>query len=241
MQPQNLSRVGCLSEFPRPLRVKSQMGSADSAGLDNLPGEVAFLLEEIKEKDLRINRKFMRAQINGSRAYMPELLSRINTRHFGLTKHARSSIKDKDKDPSSATGSSTPPFPLPLPPGTPLPTAHLSSKDAQALTKIASEFAKVQALQDEKIALAERMERITGRAKERGRAEWLKVGGMDLEEVEKLREGEESRGREEIAGGMVLLPSMGLGTGERPKSKSCLVLLRHKPSGRGGYCCDSEY
>jgi len=65
------------------------------------------------------------------------------------------------------------------------------------------------------------MERIVGRAKERGRAEWLKVGGMDLEEVEKLREEGEIRGREEIQGGMVMLPSMGLGAaGSHVKSKS---------------------
>lgn len=64
------------------------------------------------------------------------------------------------------------------------------------------------------------MERIIGRAKERGRAEWSKVGGMDLEEVEKLREEGEIRGREEIQGGMVMLPSMGLGAaGERIKSE----------------------
>jgi hypothetical protein len=37
------------------------MDLADLVGLDNLPGEVAFLLEEIKEKDLRINRKLRHA------------------------------------------------------------------------------------------------------------------------------------------------------------------------------------
>jgi chromatin modification-related protein YNG2 len=47
---------------------------------------------------------------------------------------------------------------------------HLTLKDQQAIGKIIAEWGKVEALQEEKIKLAERLERIVNRAKERGRA-----------------------------------------------------------------------
>ncbi|OCF37201.1 hypothetical protein I317_00075 [Kwoniella heveanensis CBS 569] len=161
------------------------------SNFDNLPGEVVFLLEEIKEKDARIN----------------QLVQRINTRHNGLTKSAKSLAS---LPPSNAT------FPLPLPPNSPLPTSHLSAKDAQAVTKIQTEWGKVQTLQDEKLKLAERMERIINRAKERAKAEWLRVGGMEIEEVEP-----KIGGLGELGGGEVVLPPTGLGSGMdgRPQKK----------------------
>ncbi|CAD6563906.1 MAG: hypothetical protein TREMPRED_002366 [Tremellales sp. Tagirdzhanova-0007] len=157
------------------------------SSLDNLPGEINFLLEEIKDKDARIN----------------QLIARIETRHLGLTKHPRST--------SASSGSSTPSFPLPIPPGTALPTAHLSSKDALALTKIQAEWGKVEALQEEKIRLADRMERIMNRARERGRAEWKKVGGMDLDELE-MEQGKVGMFGE-MGNAEVMLPPGGLGSG----------------------------
>ncbi|KAK4687447.1 chromatin modification-related protein YNG2, partial [Tremellales sp. Uapishka_1] len=168
--------------------------------LDNLPGEVVFLLEEIKEKDIRIN----------------QLIQRINTRHYGLTKHVRNL--------ASASGSSTPTatFPLPIPPGAPLPLSHLSAKDAQAITKIQAEWIKVEALQEEKIKLAERLERIVSRARERGKTEWKKVGGLDLDEVE------DEQGKPalfgEMGNGEIFLPPGGLGSGDSRPVK------RKKPS-----------
>ncbi|WVQ96473.1 hypothetical protein IAU59_003578 [Kwoniella sp. CBS 9459] len=161
------------------------------SNFDNLPGEVVFLLEEIREKDTRIN----------------QLIQRINTRHNGLTKSAKAL---SSLPPSNAT------FPLPLPPNSPLPTSHLSAKDAQAVTKIQTEWGKVQTLQDEKLKLAERMERIINRAKERAKAEWLRVGGMEIEEVEP-----KIGGLGELGGGEVVLPPTGLGSGidGRPQKK----------------------
>ncbi|WRT67926.1 uncharacterized protein IL334_004900 [Kwoniella shivajii] len=177
------------------------------SNLDNLPGEVVFLLEEIKEKDIRIN----------------QLVQRINTRHIGLTKTAKSL---SSLPPSNAT------FALPLPPGSTLPTSHLTPKDAQALTKIQAEWIKVEVLQDEKIKLAERMERIINRAKERAKSEWIRVGGMEIVDNSL----EEKPGLIGIGGfplplglghfnelghGEVILPSTGLGSGSdgRPPKK----------------------
>lgn len=146
-----------------------------------------------------------------------ELLQRINTRHHGLTKHAKNIASG-----TATSGSSTPTFQLPIPTGAPLPVEHLTLKDQQAIGKIIAEWGKVEALQEEKIKLAERLERIVNRAKERGRAEWKKVGGMDMEEIEK-EEGKVIAGNGELGGAEVLLPPTGLGPGSdaRPyKSES---------------------
>jgi chromatin modification-related protein YNG2 len=144
------------------------------------------------------------------------LLQRIGVRHLGLTKH-RTTVP---------TGSTSAPFQLPIPPGAPLPTAHLSQKDQLGVTKILSEWSKVEALQEEKIKLAERLERITTRARERGRAEWTKVGGMDLEDVE--RDGKVAVGGfAELGSSEVLLPPGGLGSGmdgRQQKSESLRYL-----------------
>ncbi|KLT39233.1 hypothetical protein CC85DRAFT_288783 [Cutaneotrichosporon oleaginosum] len=126
--------------------------------LDNLPGEVAFLLAEIRDKDERISQH----------------LNRANQRHVGLTKGV--------KNINATTTPATATFPLPIPPGAPIPTAHLSTKDAQNVAKIQAEWAKIQQLQEDKVRLAERLERIVSRARERGRAEWRRVGGMDVDE-----------------------------------------------------------
>ena len=145
-----------------------------------------------------------------------ELISRINTRHFGLTKHARTS--------STSSSASTPTFPLPLPPGAALPTSHLSTKDAQALTKIQAEWGKVEALQEEKIKLAERIDRIVNRARERGKAEWIKIGGMDLDELgsEQAKAGMYG----EMGNGEIMLPPGGLGSGSDGRhQKSRLTFL----------------
>ena len=80
------------------------------------------------------------------------------------------------------------------------------------MTKIQAEWGKVEALQEEKIKLAERLDRIVSRARERGRAEWKKVGGMDLEEIEK-QEGLAMGMSGEMGGNEVLLPPGGLGPG----------------------------
>ena len=148
---------------------------------------MTFLLEEITEKDNRV----------------AHLLSRINTRHYGLTKSSKA---------LNAQGAEAE-FPLPIPAGDPLPIAHLSTKDQQAMTKIQAEWGKIEALQEEKIQLGERLERIVNRARERGKAEWIRVGGMDLDQVER----EEGRlggfGLGEFGGGEVMLPPSGLGSG----------------------------
>jgi len=87
---------------------------------------------------------------------------------------------------------------------------HLSSKDQVAMQKINTEWVKVEQLQLEKIRLATRLEAVTSRARERGRAEWKRVGGMDLDEIEKA-EGKAVFG--EMGGAEVLLPPGGLGPG----------------------------
>jgi chromatin modification-related protein YNG2 len=133
----------------------------------------------------------------------------MNTRHFGLT---------KNKIVPNATGSSSTPYPLPLPPGEPIPIAHLSTKDQMAMTKIQTEWGKVVNLQQEKIKLAERLERITTRARERGRAEWIRVGGIDLDELEgegKIGIG----GLAELGSADLLLPPGGLGSGMDGRQK----------------------
>ncbi|RXK36167.1 hypothetical protein M231_06572 [Tremella mesenterica] len=160
------------------------------SSLDNLPAEIAFLTEEIKEKDIRIT----------------QLLNRIGSRHSGLTRQL------KNPTPSSAT------FPLPLPLGAPIPVDHLSTKDAQNLGKIQTEWGKIEALQEEKVALAERMERIINRARERGRMEWIRVGGKDLDSLE---DEDDKVGLGELGNSEVLLPPSGLGSGSdiRPQKK----------------------
>jgi len=123
---------------------------------------------------------------------------------------------------------------LPIPPGDPLPTDHLSSKDQQAVSKIVSEWAKVETLQEEKIQLAERLERIVGRARERGKVEWAKVGGMDLDEVES----EQKVMLGEMGGGEVMLPPGGLGSGSDgrlQKSESGLTILLVEVSKRDNW------
>ena len=66
--------------------------------------------------------------------------------------------------------------------------------------------------------LADRMERIVARARERARAEWVKVGGLDIEELGLGGEGWESGS----VGGEIVLPPSGLGSGSdvRQRSKS---------------------
>lgn len=89
------------------------------------------------------------------------------------------------------------------------------------MSKILAEWTKVEQIQQEKIKLAMRLEQITSRARERGRSEWKKVGGMDLDEIEKS-EGPRN-GFGEMGGAEVLLPPGGLGSGSdgRPmKSES---------------------
>lgn len=141
-------------------------------------------------------------------------------RHLGLTKHRV----------PLPTGGTSAPFQLPIPAGSPLPIAHLTQKDQQGVTKILSEWNKVEALQEEKIKLAERLERITTRARERGRAEWTKVGGMDLEEVE--RNGKIAVGGfADLGSAEVLLPPGGLGSGmdgRQQKSWSIVLIRRTK-------------
>lgn len=116
---------------------------------------------------------------------------------------------------------------MPIPPGAPLPTEHLSAKDATALTKIQAEWGKIDALQDEKVALAERMERIVNRAKERGKAEWLRVGGMDLDLLENEAAMGKPGGLGEMGNGDIMLPPGGLGSGSdmRPQKKRKLQTL----------------
>ncbi|ORY25924.1 hypothetical protein BCR39DRAFT_542595 [Naematelia encephala] len=187
-----------------PLHVHPETFNAEEAAhvaaefvssLDNLPGEVTFLLEEIKDKDNRIN----------------HLLQRISNRHTGLTKSA---LKFSTVQPSGTT------FPLPIPAGAPIPLDHLSTKDQQTLIKIQGEWAKVSALQDEKIRLAERLERIVARARVRGAAEWARVGGMGLDEVER-ENNVKLGGMGEMGAGELVLPPGGLGSGSdgRPMKK----------------------
>jgi chromatin modification-related protein YNG2 len=128
------------------------------------------------------------------------LLSRINQRHYGLTK----SVKTLS---SASPATPTPPFPLPIATGAALPTAHLTPKDSSSISKIQAEWVKIENLQDEKIKLAERLERIVSRARDRGKVEWRKVGGMDIDELETdVKLGD-------LGGADVLLPTSGLGSG----------------------------
>ncbi|WVO18955.1 uncharacterized protein IAS62_000229 [Cryptococcus decagattii] len=184
--------------LPQSLHVHPHFNAEEAAhvvtgfvsSLENLPGEVTFLLEEIREKDVRIS----------------QYVQRINSRHMSLTKTAKSLAS---LPPSTAT------FALPIPPGSLLPTSHLSQKEAQSLAKIQNEWAQVLTLQDEKVKLAERLERVVLRAKERARHQWVKVGGMEIEEVEKWS------GTGELGNGEVVLPPYGLGSGidGRPAKK----------------------
>lgn len=88
------------------------------------------------------------------------------------------------KNINASTAPAQAAFSLPIPSGAPIPTAHLSTKDAQNISKIQAEWVKIQQLQDDKVKLAERLERIVSRARERGRAEWRRVGGMDVDDEE---------------------------------------------------------
>jgi len=94
------------------------------------------------------------------------------------------------------------------------------------LTKIQAEWGKVEALQEEKIKLAERMERIVNRARERAKAEWKKVGGMDLDELDSEQGKVGMFG--EMGGAEVMLPPGGLGSGTdgRPIKSGTFASLR---------------
>ncbi|CAK9780667.1 unnamed protein product [Cutaneotrichosporon oleaginosum] len=162
--------------------------------LDNLPGEVRFLLMEIQEKDERIN----------------NLLNRINQRHYGLTKSI------KGLTPTSAPAPAS--FPLPIPKDAPIPSAHLPAKDAQNIAKIQGEWTKIHQLQEEKVQLATRLERIVSRARERGKAEWGRVGGMDIDATEPVKLGD-------LGSADVLLPSTGLGSGSHKRSRKPAIPL----------------
>lgn len=135
---------------------------------------------------------------------MEELLTRINQRHYGLTKSVKSIT------PTTAPSTAT--FPLPLPAGAPVPTDHLTPKDAQNVSKIQSEYTKIEQLQEEKVHLAQRLERIVGRARERGKAEWKRVGGMDIDELDNVKLGD-------LGSADVLLPLTGLGSGTSKRSR----------------------
>ncbi|BEJ14070.1 hypothetical protein CspHIS471_0312440 [Cutaneotrichosporon sp. HIS471] len=162
--------------------------------LDNLPGEVRFLLMEIQEKDERIK----------------NLLSRISQRHYGVTKSIKSLT------PTTAPLSAT--FPLPAPKDAPIPTAHLQPKDAQNIAKIQGEWSKIHQLQGEKVQLAVRLERIVGRARDRSKAEWTRVGGIDIDATEPVKLGD-------LGGADVLLPSTGLGSGSNKRSRKPAIPL----------------
>jgi len=97
-----------------------------------------------------------------------------------------------------------------------LPTAHMSQKEAQTLAKMQIEWEKVEILQEEKVKLADRMERIVSRARERARAEWVKVGGLDIEDLDSNWEGS--------VGGEIVLPPSGLGSGS-DRQRSMWLLL----------------
>lgn len=127
-----------------------------------------------------------------------------------MTKHPARHLAN----PPSGSSSS----PLPLAPGTPIPIDHLPPKEAQTIQKIQSEWDKIEALQDEKVKLAERMERIVLRARERARNEWSRVGGIDVDELEETKGWEMGMA---MGGGEIVLPPGGLGSGSdvRPKSR----------------------
>lgn len=98
----------------------------------------------------------------------------------------------------------------------------MTTKDAQNIAKIQAEWGKIESLQDEKIKLAERLERIVTRARERGKAEWKKVGGIDIDELDvDVKLGD-------LGGADVLLPTVGLGSGSdgrRKKNRTPAVSL----------------
>lgn len=138
-----------------------------------------------------------------------DLQNRINNRHYGMTKHSSRAIQNAS---SSASTSAAPA--LPIPPGSPIPTDHLTPKEAQTISKIQSEWEKIEILQDEKVKLAERMERIVKRARERAKTEWVRVGGIDVDELESEHKGWE------MGSGEIVLPPSGLGTGSDVRQKS---------------------
>lgn len=149
-----------------------------------------------------------------------ELLNRINQRHYGLTKSI------KGLTPTSAPSTST--FPLPIAKDAPLPTADLPQKDAQLVSKIQGEWTKIHQLQEEKVQLAVRLERIVGRARDRGKAEWVRVGGMDIDATETVKLGD-------LGSAEVLLPSTGLGSGSNKRGrKPALPLAAAISAGSSG-------
>jgi chromatin modification-related protein YNG2 len=129
---------------------------------------------------------------------------------LGLTKHLRTIVSTPSTTPNAT--------PLPGPAGSTIPIAHLPAKDAAAITKIQNEWAKVEALQEEKVLLAERMERIVGRAKERGKEEWRKMGGEDMDAVGAV--GGDGVWKAEMGIGEIMLPPGGLGGGGERSNKS---------------------
>lgn len=79
------------------------------------------------------------------------------------------------------------------------------------MAKIQAEWVKIETLQDEKIKLAERLERIVGRAKERAKTEWQRVGGIDIDDLDNdVKLGD-------LGSADVLLPTGGLGSGSHKR------------------------
>lgn len=154
------------------------------------------------------------------------MLNRINSRHYSLTKPIKNLASAQPSNPN-------PSFTLPIAAGNPIPTAHMSTKDQQTIAKIQTEWSKIEVLQEEKVKLAERLERIVNRARERGKYEWKKVGGIDIDELETdVKLGD-------LGGADLVLPPQGLGSGhdhgrkDKRKGKHSTVPLAIQISSAG--------
>lgn len=131
------------------------------SSLDNVAGEVAFLLTEVGVRD-----------------------DKISTIQEYIGKHSQNLYRAARPSPPSKSGSgggggggesgrgsqaNTPLNPL-------------SNKDKQNYERVQSEFKKIEELQKEKTQLSEKLTRIITRHRERGRDEWRKVVGSDMVE-----------------------------------------------------------
>ncbi|KAJ9113028.1 hypothetical protein QFC22_006124 [Naganishia vaughanmartiniae] len=140
------------------------------ASLDNVQAEAAFLLEEIRLKDIAIMEHLRKAE------------SRGNSLYRSVRQPPAPPAKDASQPPTAAGNGNSSSSTI-LNPSTP--------KDSQNHSRVMAEYTKVEALQEEKMVLADTLTRIVTRHRERARDEWRRIVGDDAVSVWDAQQEEE--------------------------------------------------
>ncbi|KAJ9094265.1 hypothetical protein QFC21_006091 [Naganishia friedmannii] len=149
------------------------------ASLDNVQAEAAFLLEEIRLKDIAIMEHLRKAESRGNSLYRSVRQPQTGGGGGGG--------KDTPLQPPNNSSSTT------LNPATP--------KDAQNHSRVIQEYTKIESLQEEKIRLGDTLTRIVTRHRERARDEWRKIVGEEAVAVWDAQQEDELARVREAGGG----------------------------------------